>query len=114
MGTADPAGHAEDFLARGEPVDRFAHFNDRTGEIKAEHGRQRLTGVSPCAGGNFGIERIDSSGVNPDQDLPLTGNRAVDVTDGQRGLSGLGDGGKHGMFHGANLCWDGRLQIAAL
>ncbi|MOA63320.1 hypothetical protein D3C78_1890040 [compost metagenome] len=70
--------------------------------------------MSPCAGGNFGIERIDSCCVNLDQYLPRTGNREIDVTDGQRGLSGLGDSGKHGMIHDGNLCWSGRLQIAAL
>jgi hypothetical protein len=66
LGTTYPAGHAEDFLAYGETLDRFTQFDNRTGEVKAEHCRQRLAGVSPCAGGNFGIERIDSCGVNLD------------------------------------------------
>jgi hypothetical protein len=59
--------------------------------------------MSTCAGGDLGIERVDTRGVDPDQDLPLAGNRAGDVAHGQRGLGGLGDSGKHLAFHDRNL-----------
>ena len=67
------------------------------------HCRQRLTGVGACADRDLGIERIDPRGVNPDQDLPFTWNRASDVADGQRDLGRFGDSGKHGLIHDGNL-----------
>ena len=100
LSTADPAGHTEDFLALGETLNRLAQFDDRAGEIKAEHCRQRLAGVSPCAGGDLGIERVYPCGVNPDQHLSLAGNGAIDLADSQRGLGGLGDSGEHEVIHG--------------
>ena len=106
LGTTDPAGHAEDFLAYGETLDRFAQFDNRTGEVKAEYCRQGLAGVSPRAGGNFGIEWIDPRGVNPDQYLALTRDRAIDLAHSQRGLSGFGDSGEHGVLH------DGYLRLS--
>ncbi|MCY1558672.1 hypothetical protein D9M68_956260 [compost metagenome] len=39
LGTADPAGHTEDFFARCEPFNRLSQFDDRTGQIQAEHCR---------------------------------------------------------------------------
>jgi hypothetical protein len=55
LGAADPAGHAEDFLAYGETLDRSAQFDNRTCEVQAEHCWQGLARMSPCAGSDFGV-----------------------------------------------------------
>jgi len=66
------------------------------------------------AGGNFGIQRIDSGGVNPDQHLPSGRYRTSQTTHSQRGLGGLRDGGKHAVIHDGEPCVVERLQVAVL
>ncbi|MNF88073.1 hypothetical protein D3C84_705580 [compost metagenome] len=103
LGTANTTGHAENFLAWSEALDRLAQLDDGAGEIQPEYRRQRLAGMRPCAGGDLGIEGVDPRCMNPDQNLPLAGNGAGDVAHSQRGLGGLGDSGKHGLIHDGNL-----------
>jgi hypothetical protein len=76
---ANATHHAIHFIAGAEGSYTGPNSLNGSRHIKTEHRRQRLPGMWRFACTNFGINRIDATGRDPDQDLILSERRTWNV-----------------------------------
>jgi hypothetical protein len=85
LGVTGPvAGKPDHLVAHREPDDSLAGPGHDSGEIAAFPGGERRRehpGQGPRA--NLGLARLDRGGLHPDQDLPGTRDRTVDLREMQ-------------------------------
>jgi hypothetical protein len=67
--TADSADHAVDLITRFKGGNAWPHLFDSSGHVDAQYSGQRLSVMRGLARTNLDIERVNSAGRNPYQNL---------------------------------------------
>jgi hypothetical protein len=67
--TPDSADHAVHLIAGSKGGNAWPYLYDRSGHVDAEHSGQRLSVMRGLGSTNLDVERIDSAGRNPYQNL---------------------------------------------